>query len=417
MTKDSIHIIGGGIVGLCSAWYLHQEGYKVSVIDKSNLSDGTSHGNAGMVVPSHFIPMASPGVIAQGLKWLLNSKSPFYIKPKFESDLLTWLWKFYRSANRDKVETSMPVLFAFNEWSKQLYKELSQLSNFDFAFEEKGLLMLYNTPKQAEEEEELAEEAHRLGIKADILNKIELKNLEPEMDLDVLGGIYFPGDAHLYPNRFIEKMIRALKKGGVDFITDKTIIDFKYKNGQITELVDAQKNNISVENVLLASGSWTGQLLKKIGVKIHLQAGKGYSVTLKEPALRPRIPTILSEAKVAITPMGNDLRIGGTLELGGITDTINQNRLAGILESIPAYYNNLEIPNANKLEVWKGYRPCTPDGMPYIGQTKKLKNLIVATGHGMMGLSLGPATGKLVSQIATGQKTNIDTKLFEIDRF
>ena len=417
MTRSKIHIVGGGVIGLCAAWYLRKEGCEVTVIDEGNLSDGTSFGNAGMVVPSHFVPMATPGVISQGLKWMLNSKSPFYIKPRLNVDLIQWLWRFYRSANTSHVAKSIPVLYELNEKSKWLYSEMTENENLDFDFEERGLLMLYKTKKQAEEEKELAEKAHKLGVKAEIYNDTELKALEPEMDLDVMGGIYFPGDAHLYPNHLMRQLINSLRESGVTFLTGTSIVDFKTSGSKIEALLTNENESIAVENVLLASGSWTGVLLKKLGIKIHLQDGKGYSLTFKEPDLRPRIPTILTEAKVAVTPMGNDLRIGGTLELSGLSKKINSKRVESIIESVPKYYKNIDIPFGDETKIWKGYRPCSPDGMPYIGRLKTLSNLFVGTGHGMMGLSLGAVTGKLLSQVITNQKYLMSIEPFRLDRF
>jgi D-amino-acid dehydrogenase len=212
-------------------------------------------------------------------------------------------------------------------------------------------------------------------------------------------------------------MIKLLKAAGVTFLGNTEVTDFELAAGRITGLVDQFGGVIPVNEVLLASGSWTALLLKKAGVRILLQDGKGYSITLEGPAQRPRIPTILAEAKVAITPMGADLRIGGTLELSGLSPGVDQRRLEGIFDSIPNYYRNLEAPLTPETKVWKGYRPCTPDGLPYLGRSGKLSNLIVATGHGMMGLSLGAATGKLVSQVATGQPTFMDIGAFGVDRF
>ena len=417
MKKKEIHIVGGGIMGLCAAWYLLQEGYQITIIDKSDFSDGTSHGNAGMIVPSHFVPMATPGVITQGLKWLLNSKSPFYVKPRLNADLIQWLWHFYRSANIKQVAQAMPILYAFNERSKALYKEIATSNDFDFGFEEKGLLMLYKTKKQAAKEEELADQAHQLGVKAEMLDNQALKRLEPDVELDVLGGIYFPGDAHLHPTQLMAQMIGRLKQKGVQFVGNNSIVDFKLTSKKITALVNNRGEELSVKNVLLTAGSWTGLLLKKAGIKIHLQDGKGYSVTLNKPNLRPRIPTILSEAKVAITPMGEDLRIGGTLELSGLSPKISQSRVQGILESIPSYYKNLPVTPIETGKIWKGYRPCTPDGMPYIGKSPVLSNLTVGTGHGMMGLSLGAATGKILSEVITNQETMLDIRPFRLNRF
>lgn len=417
MSKQSIHIVGGGIIGLCSAWYLVKEGYQVTVVDRGDFTNGTSFGNAGMIVPSHFEPMAAPGVITQGLKWLLDGRSPFYVKPRLNLDLINWTYHFYRSSTEKKVQEAMPLLLAFNEESKRLYEEITYREKVDSGYDARGLLMLFKTEKQAAAEAQLVAQAVKLGMDATILSSQELRSLEPEMNLDVLGGAYFPGDAHLYPNRLMANMVDRLKAAGVTFFGDTEVMDFEVANGQITGLVEQSGRVVPVNEVLLASGSWTATLLKKAGIRMLLQDGKGYSITLERPALRPRIPTILAEAKVAITPMGADLRIGGTLELSGHSPGVNQRRLEGIVDSIPRYYANLEVPLTPATKVWKGYRPCTPDGLPYLGRSRKYDNMMVATGHGMMGLSLGAATGKLISQIITGQPTFMDVSAFRLDRF
>ncbi|MEO0505739.1 MAG: FAD-dependent oxidoreductase [Bacteroidota bacterium] len=417
MRGKTIHIVGGGIVGLCTAWYLNKAGCKVIVVDEHSLTEGTSFGNAGMIVPSHFVPMATPGVIQKGLKWMFNSKSPFYIKPRLSMELVQWLWQFYRSANAGHVHKVMPILFELNERSKELYKTMAKEQDFDFGFEEKGLLMLYKTKKQAEEEQILAEKAYQLGVKAEVLDANGLKRFEPEMDLDVLGGVYFPGDAHLYPNHLMAQLVNRLKQSGVTFLSETSIVDFTIKSARIQSLLTDADKAIPVENVILSLGSWTGHLLRKAGIKIYLQDGKGYSVTLENPGLRPRIPTILSEAKVAVTPMGNDLRIGGTLELSGLSQKINQKRVERIIESVPKYYKNIAVPFGTQTKIWKGYRPCTPDGMPYIGPSDTITNLFVGTGHGMMGLSLGAVTGKLLSQMIIREKPMLATEPFRLNRF
>ena len=263
----------------------------------------------------------------------------------------------------------------------------------------------------------MPKKAHKLGIKMEILDNKGLKALEPEMDLDVLGGSYFPGDAHLYPNQLMTQFVAQLKGLGVTFLTGTAIVDFITKGSKINGLRTERNEAVPVENVLVTSGSWTGYLLRKAGVTLPLQDGKGYSITLKAPSLRPRIPTILSEAKVALTPMGADLRIGGTLELSGLSKTINRKRVTRIVESTRAYYKNLDVPFGKSTKIWTGYRPCTPDGMPYIGAANDFSNLFVGTGHGMMGLSLGAVTGKLLSEIITEERPTLSLAPFRLDRF
>lgn len=414
--NKTIHIIGAGIIGLTSAWYLINEGYEVTIIDKSDLEDGTSHGNAGMIVPSHFIPMAAPGVISQGIKWMFDSKSPFFVKPRMSLDLVQWLFKFYRSSNQSHVEKCMPILYQFNEWSKQLYKEFTEDKRFSFCFEEKGLLMIYRTQHQEKEEKELAEKANELGLKANILDREGISKLEPRLKVDALGGVHFPGDAHLYPNKFLSQLRIELVKRGAQFIANSEVVNFETKGREIDMIKMQDGNKHKVQNVLVSGGSWTPFLLKKLGIKILLQDGKGYSFTIKKPQLKPSIPTILTEGKVAVTPMGDDLRIGGTLELGGLSSKIHKSRLAGIVESIPKYYPELKVEKEHLKTIWMGYRPCSADGMPYIGRSEKIDNLIVATGHGMMGMSMGPATGKLVSEITIGKTPTIDLSLMSVNR-
>lgn len=417
MKQPHVHIVGGGIIGLCSAWYLVKAGCEVTIVDAQDFEGGTSFGNAGMIVPSHIIPMAAPGVISQGLKWLLDDKSPFYIKPRLNLDLATWIWNFNKSATTKHVQRCMPLLYAYNELSKTLYRELAEEDCFNFGFSESGLLMLYRTAFHQEEESILAEKAIAVGLDAQLLDHAGVQTLEPELDLDILGGVYFPGDAHLYPNQLMSQMKAVLKSKGVAFIGKTKVKDFSFRGNVISALHVENGDAISVEHVLLSSGSWSARLLKKAGVKIHLQDGKGYSITLENPTLRPKIPTILSEAKVAITPMGDDLRIGGTLEISGLSPKLNMRRVEGIVESIPKYYRNLTVPFSSATPIWKGYRPCTPDGLPYLGDSPQVKNLTIGTGHGMMGLSLGPASGKLLAEQITGAESSLDISAYRIDRF
>lgn len=413
----NIHIIGGGVVGLCSAWYLARDGHQITVIDKTDLTDGTSHGNAGMVVPSHFIPLATPGVMAKGIRWMFDKRSPFFIKPRLNTELLQWLWQFYRACTPEKVDHAIPALKHLNEWSRDLYREFAANPSFDFDFETRGLLMLYTDKKTGQGEIEVAEKAHELGLEARILSPGQVRELETGVKVDVLGGVYYPEDAHLYPNTFMRQLVEELKLMGVVFQTGESVVDLRTHKGKVEAIRLSDDSIVKVEHLILAGGSWSAKLLKKAGIKILLQDGKGYSMTYKSPDSRPIIPTILTEAKVAITPMGKDLRIGGTLEISNFSERIHKFRLEGILNSLPRYYPEYKLPMPGEEAVWQGYRPCTPDGLPYIGKSKKIYNLIVATGHAMMGMSMGPGTGKLVAQMQQDQQLGMNVDLFEVDRY
>lgn len=408
---NKIHIVGAGIIGLCSAWYLHEAGFDVTIIDKGEIKEGTSTGNAGMIVPSHFVPLAAPGVISQGIRWMFNSKSPFFIKPRLNADLMRWLWKFYKSCNQAHVDRSMHWLRDYNVLSRDLYGAFAQNKDFDFCFEKKGLLMLFQSKQQQEEEWKHAEKASKINVRAEVLDSHQVKALDPSIKIDALGAVYYPEDAHLYPNLFIQQITSQLEKKGVKFLRNTEISSIEYSSKSMDKLIDSEGNKHKINKVLFTTGSWTAKLLKKAKVKMLLQDGKGYSVTLQNSEIKPQIPTILCESKVAVTPMGNDLRIGGTLEISNLSNKINKARLQGVLESMPRYYPDFDITQAKQEKVWHGFRPCTPTGLPYLGKLDQYHNAFVATGHGMMGMSLGPATGLLMSEIISDKTSTLPIDL------
>ncbi|MDW8331707.1 MAG: FAD-dependent oxidoreductase [Cyclobacteriaceae bacterium] len=411
-----ITVIGGGIIGLSTAHYLLQAGHEVTVIDQSSLNDGCSFGNAGMIVPSHIIPLASPGMIARGIRWMFRSDSPFYIRPRWDTRLFRWGWQFYRHSTKNHVKQAAPALKELSLFSKKMYRELATELPFDFGYAERGLLMLYQSPGAQHEEEETARFANTLGIEARVLPAAEVQRLEPEVELRVLGGVYYPGDAHLIPHNLMKQWIPYLNKQGVNFKTGEEVKDFRISKSRI-EAVITTGGEYQADEVVLAAGSWSEAIAAKLDLKLPIQAGKGYSFLTDDTGFKVQIPSILLEARVAVTPMGNKVRLGGTMEIAGISHQINMNRVRGIVEAVPRYYPNVKINMPEADEVWAGLRPCSPDGLPYIGRTSRYTNLVIATGHAMMGLSLGPGTGKLVSLLINNQATPVTMEPFHPDRF
>ncbi len=409
-------VIGGGIIGLSSAYYLSKQGWDVTIVDKTDLSDNCSHGNLGMIVPSHFIPLAAPGIVSQGIRWMFNSKSPFYVKPSLSPALISWGLKFVKSATARNVENAASPLLDINLLSKQLYIEMNAEPGFDFSLEKKGIMMYYKTPQVAEEEIHTAEKARSMGLDVEVLSAKEAQALETGVTLDVLGAVHYRSDAHLYPNKLNEQLVTYLKNAGVQFATGKPVTAIKTHQKKITSII-TEGEEIQGDVFIAAAGSWLQDLLRMASVSLPLMPGKGYSFTHEVPEKQLAIPAILCEARVAITPMGGHLRFGGTMEIGPVNDKINMNRVQGIVEAIPAYMPDMGITMPEKNKVWYGFRPCSPDGLPFIGRGKKYDNLIIAGGHAMMGLSLGPATGKLIAEIAEGTDTSIDIKAFDPSRF
>ena len=411
-----VTIVGGGIIGLSTAYYLNLAGVQVSVIDRGDFSDGCSYGNAGMIVPSHFIPLAAPGVIRQGLKWLLDETSPFHIKPRLDLDLVRWLYLFARNANQKNVDQSMTLLRDMNLLSKYLYQDLKKQPGFDIGMEEKGILMLFKSEHVREEEARTALLANQLGLETRVLTAADLAQVEPSVKLDVLGGVHYPGDAHLIPSSLMKILKKHLQWAGVQFIPNTAITSFRTVKNQIKGVLTEQGKEIEVDRLVLAGGSWSSNLARSLKIALPLQGGKGYSMTLTGHTPKPGIPSILVEVRVAITPMGNDLRIAGTLEIAGLNSPVNPKRVRGILQAVPTYYPEIKVSGQNT-PVWSGYRPCSPDGLPYIGRHQRYDNLYLNTGHAMMGLSLGPVSGLLMKELISEEHPSLPLGLLDPNRF
>lgn len=409
-------VIGGGIIGLSSAYYLNKSGFDVTVLDRTNLSDSCSYGNLGMIVPSHFVPLAAPGMIAQGIRWMFNSRSPFYVKPSLNKSLILWGLKFMKSATAQHLEDSALPLLQLNLYSKKLYEDLAKEPGFDFSMEARGILMYYKTQRVGDEEMHLAEKAWRMGLDVESLNKDQVQKLEPGIELDILGAVHYRSDAHLSPHKLIPQLMQALRSSGVQVNGDEPVEKVVTEAGSIKKVVTS-KNEYEADVVVMANGSWLPQLAKMAHVNVPLMPGKGYSFNNHEPQQRLNIPAILCEARVAITPMNGSMRYGGTMEIAPVNNKVNMNRVEGIVESVPKYFSNIRLAMPKQEDVWYGFRPCSPDGLPYIGYSNKVNNLIIAGGHSMMGLSLGPATGKIVADLAGGKKPEMSIVAFDANRF
>lgn len=409
-------IIGGGVVGLCCAYYLHKAGHRVTVFDQGSLTDGCSFGNAGMIVPSHIIPLAQPGMIAKGMRWMLKSTSPFYVKPRLSADLMRWGWLFYRHATPEHVERSIPILRDLSLLSKTLYQDLAANGDTDFGWQERGLLMLYKTPVAEHDMAEEADIANRAGVEARVLSGQQVQDLEPAVRVEVRGGVLFPGDAHINPGQFIRSLVGYLRQAGVTILENQTVDGFGMSGHRLTTVQTAQ-NEHPVDNVVIAGGAWSPMLAQTLGLRLPLQGGKGYSFMLKNVTHNIRVPAIMLEARATATPIGPDLRFAGTLEVAGTDMTVNMNRVRGIVQSINHYYPDIPVELPSVETVWRGLRPCSPDGLPYIGRIPQYENVLLATGHGMMGISLAPATGKLVAEELSGQPNSLNLADFRPDRF
>jgi D-amino-acid dehydrogenase len=416
MSKPNILVIGGGVIGLSSAYYLRKHGATVTVLEMNDIGNGCSMHNAGYVCPSHFVPLTAPGVFSQGLKWMFNPASPLYIKPRLDFDFLAWSVKFARSCNERVAQRAMPILRDLLLESQQLYEQLFRDEALDCDYQKRGLTVLFNSEKGKASAEHEADVSNKLGIQANLMGQNELRERDSAIEFAARGGVHFPGDAMLVPATFVKNLATLLEKQGVVINRNCRVESFERERGRITR-VRTNKGTFEADEFVLASGAWSQLLARDLGLRMMLQAGKGYSITYKRPPLIPKLPYIFSERRAAITPFANAIRFAGTMEIAGISTTINRRRVEAILDAIPFYIKNIPRPQSALGEVWGGMRPVTPDGMPYIGRFKQIPNLIAATGHAMIGMCLAPITGKIISELVSSGSSDRDLVLLDPNRF
>lgn len=413
MSKHVV-IVGAGVIGLCSAYYAQQRGLTVTVVEREARDrDGCSFGNAGMVVPSHFIPLAAPGMVALGLRWMWNPESPFYIKPRLSWDLAAWGWHFWRASNRNHVSHSAPLLRDLSFASRECFRELEPLG---FGLQQRGLLMLCRTDHGLDEEAATAAMARQLGVPAEVLDAAQIAALEPGVTMNVAGGVYYPKDCHLNPRAFLTALQNELERKGATFCWETEITGWDMSAWKLNA-IRTNHGEIAGDEFVLCGGSWSTELVSDLRLRLPMQPGKGYSLTMQNPRVTPKTCAILSEARVAVTPMNGALRFGGTMEIAGMNESINLRRVAGIVRAASEYYPQFSAEDFAQIPPWRGLRPCSPDGLPYLGRTVFYDNLTIATGHAMMGLSLGPISGRIVANIIAGEPAGFDLRMLSPDRY
>ena len=414
--EKHVVIIGGGVIGLSVAYACTRAGHRVTLVERQpEQRTGCSFGNAGMIVPSHFTPLAAPGMVALGLKWMWDPESPFYIKPRLSWDLLAWAAKFWRAATAKRVAQAAPLLRDLSLLSRECFVEQAE-SGLDFGIVQKGLLMLCKTAHTLNEEARTAAQANELGVPAQVLDARATAALDPAVTMDIAGSVYFPKDCHLPPERYLAVQHRELTRVGVEFRWNTEVTAWRTDGDRIVAARTCD-DEITGDEFVICGGAWSPAVARALGVSLPMQAGKGYSLTLKQPRQLPSVCAIFTEARVAVTPMDGALRVGGTMEIAGMDETINPRRVRGIIRAVPRYYPEFREDDFAGIEPWHGLRPCSPDGLPYLGRTARWSNLICATGHAMMGLSLAPATGRIVEELVSGRAPSVPLSLLSPDRY
>lgn len=413
--KSDILIVGGGIIGLMCAYYLVKEGKSVVIVDKGKANQACSHGNCGLITPSHALPLNNPKLIMRSLKWVFQKNSPFYIRPQFNTRFISWMLSFAINAYNSKLkERSMWGRYNLLLSSKVLFEELFETEKIDCNWSPNGVLMAYKYEKFFDEYEKKNEFLSEIGLTAKPIVGDALRVKEPALKDDVYGAWFYDIDSSLKPDDLVSEMKKILMLKGVNFFEDCQVIDFLSENSKIKSIVTT-KGSFIADEIIIATGAWSALLEEALQLKIPVVPGKGYSITMKSPKISPKIPCFLEEKKVVATPWNGTYRLGGTMEFAGYNNKINRVRLQN-LKTVANEY--LYEPYTDEIiEEWNGWRPMTNDGLPIISRSHVHKNVTIACGHNMVGLSMATGTGKLVSEIITGKDCHVDESVYSIKRF
>ncbi len=405
-------VVGGGAIGVCTVYELARRGARVTLLERGGeLAWGCSAGNAGLITPSHATPLANPEALREGLRWMWRPDSPFYLRPR--PAVMPWLARFARASTPERVRASTPVIRALATASLAQHVELAA-AGLDTALERRGALSVYESESAFAHAREHAAESERAGTRAQVLDPQEARELEPALVADAAGAVFYPDDAHCDPLRFVRAVGQGAEEAGATIRTRVEVLGLRRSAGRVDAVVTTSGDVVAGE-VVLAAGAWTPVLARPLGLYVPVEGGKGYHVDFEPADGDPGRPTWFDETRVIATPLPGRLRLAGTLELAGLDLSVDRRRVDAIVRAGQRGLRGLA--GRRVLEVWRGLRPCTPDGLPIVGRAPAYENLTLATGHAMMGLTLAPVTGLLVAELLTGGEPSHDLYPLRPERF
>ncbi|MCI0380319.1 MAG: FAD-dependent oxidoreductase [Gemmataceae bacterium] len=408
-------VLGGGVIGAACAHFLQKAGWRVTVLDKGAFGRGCSHGNCGLVTPSHVLPLAAPGAMGGALRAMLRPNSPFAIKPRLDVGLWAWLLRFARRCNERDLLHAGRAIQALLQSSRKLYDELIAAEALDCEWDTRGLLFVLHSRHGMQHF--AATDAllrKQFNQTAQRLDGDEVTAFEPALKSGLAGGFYYDSDAQLRPDRLMSSWKSRLATYGVQVLENCQATEFVADAGTARAL-RTSRGDLEADAFVVAAGAWTPLLNKELGCAIPIQPGKGYSITMARPARCPKVPLLFEEHRVGVTPFQSGYRLGSTMEFAGYDASLNRKRLNLLREGARHYLYEPECDPVE--EEWFGWRPMTPDSLPIIDRSPALDNVVIAAGHNMLGLSMAPATGKLVAQMLSGAPTHLDPTPYRATRF
>ena|SRR5690554_4293726 len=411
--SDDVLIIGGGVVGLACALALLGQGRSVRIIDAGLVGSGSSHGNCGTITPSHAAPLAAPGSVSKALRWMLTPDAPFYLKPRFDPALWAWMLRFARRSTRRHWRRAAEIRLGILQASRDALPEWVERYGLDCEYDPAGVDYVFRTERGLQDfggELALLDE---IGVAYERVDGAAYVRSEPALRDGVVQVVRFPGDARLRPNRYVAELARVVRERGGVIVEECEVTGIESGEGGVT--ATGTVGQFRGRDLILATGAWSPQLARKLRLRVPVQPGKGYSITYSRPALAPRRPLVLHERSVCVSSWDSGYRLGSTMEFSGYDTTLNRRRLDALERGAAEYLH--EPVGPQKQEEWYGWRPLSVDDLPLLGRAPGHRHLWLATGHGMLGVSMSTATGRLMSELVCGLDPHLDPAPFDPARF
>ncbi len=412
--NPDVIVVGAGVIGLCCAYYLSRAGRSVAIVEKASVGHGSSFGNCGLITPSHARPLTQPGMVGKALKWMAQHDAPFFVRPRFDPGLWSWFLQFARRCREDKMREALVARRELLNASRTLYDELIDTESLACEWTTQGVLSLCRTQAGLDQASAIEDMLSGYDLAGAEYNGNDLRTVDPAIADDVVGGYLHEADASLHPNLLLDELVRVLRDRDVRFLENTRVTAVDVNRGRVTGLASGNER-LEANDIVLATGSWSPKLARWLKLKIPIQPGKGYSVTLARPDPCPGFAAILTERLCSVTPWSDGFRVGGTMEFSGYNTKLDRIRLDALLRACGEYYRS-RLTTEPRQE-WFGWRPMTYDGIPVIDRSPKHDNVFVAAGHNMLGVSMAPGTGRLIAELVTGSEPHIDPNPYSLKRF
>ncbi|MCW8085368.1 NAD(P)/FAD-dependent oxidoreductase [Sabulicella glaciei] len=414
MSRPRILVVGAGIVGLCAAWHLQRAGAQVTVVDRAGPGEGTSSGNAGAISQGSVAPLAMPGVLKSVPGMLLDPKGALHIPPRAWPAALPWLWRFVLAARPERVQDIAEGMSQLLAGAETRHREILREEGAEELLRDEGQLYLYRDAAHLAKDESAWALRREYGQRTEILDRAGIEALENGISPDYTVGVFLPEQGHiLNPLRHARVVARGVERLGGE-IRRAEVTDLVTENGRVTG-IRAGGETLLAEHVVLAAGTWSRDLLRRIGLDVPLIAQRGYHVMIPDPGLMPRRPLVPADRKAFVTPMEEGLRVAGTVEFGANDAPPSPRRAALLLDDLRKLLPGARAEGAKPF--WMGHRPCLPDTLPVMGPVAARPGLWCCFGHGHLGLTASAPAGAMLARAMLGPPANTDLSAFALERF